>query len=382
MNLGFFTMPIHPVEKDWRLSLKEDREAFLLADELGLIEAFVGEHVTDQAENITSCVAFLAWIAAATKRIKLGTGTINMPNAHPASIAASIAMLDHMLDGRLIFGISPGGLLSDAELFGNLDADRNAMFLEAINQVLKIWDSEAPYNIEGKYWKISTEKTLMLDIGQGIIARPLQKPHPPIVVTAVAPFSKGVTEAAARGWDPISANFLMPAWVKSHWPRYVEGCERAGRAADPANWRVAKSVFVAKDAATAKAYATDPDGPYVYYYRSLFTKLKRNGRIELFKTYRDQPDDEVTLESICDRLIIWGTPESVADQILAFQAEVGDFGTLLYAGKDWKDRELGRQSMILMAEKVMPRVNAGNSYSSNAGNESSANLKKASRGSN
>ena len=127
----------------------------------------------------------------------------------------------------------------------------------------------------------------------------------------------------------------------------------------PRNWRVAKSVFVAKDAATAKAYATDPDGPYVYYYRSLFTKLKKNGRIELFKTRRDQPDDEVTLETICDKLIIYGTPDSVADQLLAFQDEVGQFGTLLYAGKDWKDRELGRQSMILMAEKVMPRVNAG-----------------------
>ena len=156
-------------------------------------------------------------------------------------------MLDHMLEGRLIFGISPGGFLSDAELFGNLDADRNAMFLEAINQVLKIWESEPPYNILGRYWNISTEKTLMKDIGQGIIARPLQRPHPPIVVTAVAPFSKGVTEAAARGWDPISANFLMPAWVKSHWPKYVEGCERAGRAADPASWRIAKSVFVAKE---------------------------------------------------------------------------------------------------------------------------------------
>ena len=162
-------------------------------------------------------------------------------------------------------------------------------------------------------------------------------------MTAVAPFSKGVTEAAARGWDPISANFLMPAWVKSHWPKYVEGCERGGRAADPANWRVAKSVFVAKDAATAKAYATDPNGPYVYYYHSLFTKLKKNGRIELFKTRRDQPDDEVTLEMICDKLIIHGTPESVADQLLAFQDEVGSFGTLLYAGKDWKDRELGRR---------------------------------------
>jgi len=240
------------------------------------------------------------------------------------------------------------------------------MFLESINQVLDIWASEPPYNIQGKYWNISTQKTLIADIGQGFIAKPLQRPHPPIVVTAVAPFSKGVTEAAARGWDPISANFLMPAWVKSHWPKYVEGCERGGRAADPANWRVAKSVFVAKDAATAKAYATDPDGPYVYYYRSLFTKLKKNGRIELFKTHRDQPDDEVTLEAICDRLIIHGTPESVADQVLAVEDEVGKFGTLLYAGKDWKDRELGRQSMILMAEKVMPRINAAGSRRSSA----------------
>jgi alkanesulfonate monooxygenase SsuD/methylene tetrahydromethanopterin reductase-like flavin-dependent oxidoreductase (luciferase family) len=178
------------------------------------------------------------------------------------------------------------------------------------------------------------------------------------VVTAVAPFSKGVTEAAARGWEPMSANFLMPAWVKSHWPKYVEGCGRVSRPADPANWRVAKSVFVAKDVATAKAYATDPNGPYVYYYRSLFTKLKRSGRIELFKTRRDQLDEEVTLQSICEKLIIYGTPESVADQLLAFQDEVGTFGTLLYAGKDWRDRELGRRSMILMAEQVMPRVNA------------------------
>jgi alkanesulfonate monooxygenase SsuD/methylene tetrahydromethanopterin reductase-like flavin-dependent oxidoreductase (luciferase family) len=359
-------MPMHPVDKDWRLSLKEDREAFLLADELGFTEGYVGEHTTDKAENITSCIAFMAWIAAATRQIKLGTGTINMPNTHPAALAASLAMLDHMLDGRLIFGISPGGLLSDAEAFGNLDANRNEMFLEAINQVLEIWAGDAPYNIKGKYWNISTERHLIPDIGQGYIARPLQRPHPPIVVTAVAPFSKGVTEAAARGWNPISANFLMPAWVKSHWPKYVEGCERGGRAADAGNWRVAKSVFVAKDAAKAKAYATDPDGPYVNYYRSLFIKLKKNGRIELFKTRRDQPDDEVTLEMICERLIIYGTPDSVADRLLAFQDEVGTFGTLLYAGKDWKDRELGRESMVLMAEKVMPQVNAASSKQRNA----------------
>ncbi len=358
MKLGFFTMPIHPLEKDWRQTLREDREAFILADELGFAEGFCGEHVTDKAENITSCITFLAWIASATKTMKLGTGTVNLPNTHPATVAAQVAMLDHMLDGRFLFGISPGGLLSDAELYGNLDANRNEMFLECINAVLAIWRGEPPYNIKGKHWTVSVERTMMPDIGQGYLPRPLQSPHPPIVVTAVAPFSQGVTEAAARGWEPISANFLMPQWVKSHWPKYVEGCTRASRPADPANWRVAKSVFVANDAATARAYATDPTGPYVSYYRSLFTKLKKNGRIDLFKTRRDQPDDEVTLDNVCEKLIIYGTPDKVTDEILAFRDQVGEFGTLLYAGKDWQDRELGRRSMILLAEKVLPSVNA------------------------
>ncbi len=358
MNLGFFTMPIHPLDKDWRQCLREDREAFILADELAFTEGYVGEHVTDKSENITSCAMFIATLVDVTKRIRLGTGTVNLPNAHPAQVAANLAMLDHLLDGRLIFGISPGGLLSDAEVFGNLDANRAEMFLEAINQVLAIWGGEAPYNLKGKYWTISTERTLIPDIGQGFIPRPLQRPHPPIVVTAVAPHSKGVTEAAARGWDPISANFLMPVWVKSHWPKYVEGCQKAGRVVNAANWRVAKSVFVADDDKTARDYATSALSPYRQYYASLATKLIKNGRAELFKTSRDMPDKDVTLDFICDNLIIWGSPKKVADEILAFRENVGDFGTLLYAGHDWRNRDLGRRSMVLMAEKVMPVVNA------------------------
>jgi alkanesulfonate monooxygenase SsuD/methylene tetrahydromethanopterin reductase-like flavin-dependent oxidoreductase (luciferase family) len=358
MQLGFFTMPIHPLDKDWRQSLREDREAFILADELGFAEGYVGEHATDRAENITSCAMFICTLIEATKRIRLGTGTINMPNSHPVTTASQIAMLDHLLDGRFIFGISPGGLLSDAEAFGNLDADRRAMFLEAIDQVLAIWQGEPPYNLAGKFWTISTARQFMPEIGQGHVAKPLQRPHPPIVVTAVAPFSAGVTEAAARGWDVISANFLLPQWVKSHWPKYVEGCTRAGRKPDPANWRVAKSIFVAADDKTARAYATDPGSPYRYYYTQLLTKLKRGGRAEVFKARRDQPDAELTVEGVCDSLVTFGSPNKVVDEILAFREQVGDFGTLLYAGKDWRDRELGRRSMILLAEKVLPAVNA------------------------
>ena len=363
MQLGFFTMPIHPLGRDWRETLREDQEAFLLADELGFSEAYVGEHVTDLAENITSCIVFLASLAGRIKQMRLGTGTVNLPNTHPAAIAAQISMLDHLLDGRLNFGISPGGLLSDAEVFGNLDADRNAMFLEGIEAVLKIWTTEAPYNIEGKYWKISTARTLLADIGQGIIGRPLQRPHPPVVITAVAPYSKGVAAAAARGWEPISANFLMPKWVATHKASYEEGCKQGGRAVDFANWRVAKSVFVAEDGKTARDYARGEGSPYVHYFRSLFTKLVKNGRSNLFKEDPDMPDAELTLEHVLDRLVICGTPDEVTDQLLAFREEVGPFGTLLYAGHDWRDPALAKRSMRLMAEKVMPAMNAAIGHS-------------------
>ena len=354
MKLGFFTMPMHPIGKDWQQSLREDREAFILADELGFTEGYVGEHATDPEENITSSALFLATLVDATKRMKLGTGTINMPNHHPAAVAGNIAMLDHLLGGRFILGISPGALPSDAEIFGNMDMARPAMFLEAINQLLQIWSSKPPYNIKGEFWSISTERTYLPETGMGTVPQPLQRPHPPIVVTAVAPFSQGITEAAARGWDPISANFLLPQWVKSHWGKYVEGCARANRVADPANWRVAKTVFVAVDDATAKAYATGTDGPYYYYYRSLFNKLKRRGALGVFKTDPKMPDDAVTLEQVIDKLVIHGSPAKVADGLHALKQETGEFGTLLYAGVDWTDRKLARNSMTLMAEKVLP----------------------------
>jgi alkanesulfonate monooxygenase SsuD/methylene tetrahydromethanopterin reductase-like flavin-dependent oxidoreductase (luciferase family) len=355
MELGFFTVPVHPLGKDWRQSLREDREALILADQLGFCEAYVGEHATDQAENITSCTLFLATLAETTERIRLGTGTINRPNNHPASVAAQIAMLDHLFDGRLIFGISPGGLPADAEMFSDFEAARGARFIEAIDQVLAIW--RGGVFCESEDGAVSALRALVPEIGRDILSRPWQHPHPPVVVTAATPFCRGVTEAASRGWDVISANFLMPASVATHWPDYVEGCRRADRPALPANWRIAKSVFVADDEATARAYTSAPDSPYRFYYRQLLARMTRAGRIDLLKTCINMADEAVTLDNICETLIFCGTAESVADQILAFREEVGAFGTLLYAGHDWADPILARRSMVLMAEKVLPAVN-------------------------
>jgi alkanesulfonate monooxygenase SsuD/methylene tetrahydromethanopterin reductase-like flavin-dependent oxidoreductase (luciferase family) len=359
MKLGTFMMPLHPPNRRPSETLPEDREAILLADKLGYSEALVGEHVTDLAENVTSCLMFLASLAHETKHIVLGSGTINMPNSHPAAIAAQVAMLDHMLRGRFIMGISPGGLMSDAEVFGNYKKDRNAIFLESINMVLDIWAKDAPYELKGNYFEVTTANTQIRDIGQGAIIKPYQEPHPPIVVTAVAPHSKGVTEAAKRGWTPVSANFLLPQWVASHWPRYQEGCLAVDKQPKPSDWRVAKSIFVSDSEKTAKEYGHGPQGPYHFYFKQLIRKLVGAGnRGNLFKLDQNEPDASITADAMTPKLVLAGTVNSVVEQILAFREKIGPFGTLYYPCHDWVDPKLAKRSMELMAEQVMPRVNA------------------------
>ncbi len=136
------------------------------------------------------------------KRMRLGTGTVNLPNAHPAS--GRRAGRDARPHARrpVQFRHQPGRPACRTPKCSETSTPTaTRCSVEAIDLVLRIWTGEPPYALEGKYWKISTARTMMADIGQGMIARPLQKPHPPIVVTAVSPHSQGVTEAAARGWD-------------------------------------------------------------------------------------------------------------------------------------------------------------------------------------
>ena len=357
MKLGFFTMPMHPPGRNYTQTLKEDREAILLADRLGFSEAFIGEHTTDVCETIPSCLSFIASVAHDARQIRLGSGTVNLPNSHPAQVAAHVAMIDHMLEGRFVFGIGPGGLRSDWEAFGNLDQDRNAMFVEAIDHILALWSGDAPYRLKGRFWDITTEKTIIAEAGQGVMLKPYQQPHPPIVVTVVVPHSKGLVAAAKRGWTPITANFLQPYWAATHWPMYEQGCALGGHEARRADWRIAKSIFVAEDDATAQRYAKDVRGAYGFYYWNLLTKRKGHGNVDIFKHDLGLPNGAVTVEYLLDRLVICGSVSSVVDQILAFREQVGNFGTLLYAGHDWADAGLARRSMELMAEKVMPAVN-------------------------
>jgi len=361
MRLGYFTMPMHPQGRDPTETLQEDRQSIILADKLGFHDAFVGEHLTENTENITNSMLFLATLISDTRNIKLATGTSNLSQWHPVMIASHAAMFDHLAKGRFVFGISAGALRCDAEALGTLNENRQKMFEDCIEVVLKLWEGSHPYNIDipGNRYKVTTATQSNLEIGRGFLYKPYQKPRPEIVGTVVAPFSKGVIAMGEKDFHPLSANFLLAKWLPSHWQNYCEGKRKAGQVADAADWRIARTIFVADDDKTARRYAIeDPRSPYRFYWKMMYTKMVLGGRQAVFKTHREQPDSELTEDYILDNLVIHGTVDKVVDEILELREEAGEFGELVYAGMDWVDPQLTRRSMELMANEVMPRVNA------------------------
>ena len=357
MNLGYFTQPFHPITKVLSQSLHEDHEAAVIADRNGYTEAIFGEHATDAYETITSSLTFISSLCFNTKNIKLGTGTINIPNTHPALVASTVSMLDHMLKGRLLLGVSMGALPTDWEIYGSLDLNKEAMFEEAMFQILELWKTKAPYNLKGSFWDISTEKTMNMELGLGNIMKPYQKPHPEILCTALSPNSIGLKKAGQKGWSPVSSNFIQPKHVSSHWFQYAEGSRIANIKADKEKWRVAKMIFVNEDHKKALEYGKGLDGPYAKCINQIIKKLKVANKISFLKENENQKDEEITLEYCIDKLVIAGDPASVKDQLYDFVNKTGEFGTLLYVGVDWLNRSLAKKSMELMANKVVNEMN-------------------------
>jgi alkanesulfonate monooxygenase SsuD/methylene tetrahydromethanopterin reductase-like flavin-dependent oxidoreductase (luciferase family) len=357
VKLGMFTMPFHHPDRDYGTILEEDQEAIVLADRLGFTEAFVGEHFTSWSERITSPLIFLATLVDRTRHIRFGTGVINLPQIHPATVAAHTAMFDHLCRGRFIMGIGPGGLVSDLELFEVGQAElRPQMVLESIDIILELWAQDPPYKIEGRFWKISLKDGIWPDFKVGYVPRPLQQPHPPIAISLITPNSSSAHTAGERGWIPVSGNFFHRRYLRGHWERYAEGCEQAGRRPDPDIWRVSRSVLVTETDAEAEEYLADPDSGLSFYYR-FFHHSFAHGRKALFmiKPDLDMPDEAVTVDAVKRGMIIAGGPRRVLDQLVALRDETGHFGTLLMAGHDWDQPKLWRRSMELLATDIMPR---------------------------
>jgi len=359
MELGMFMMPLHNPARNLTDVLSEDREAVLLADSLGMTEAWCGEHISSTAEPIASSLMFFASLIEQTKGINFASGVLNLPQQHPTQVAALVANFDHMSRGRYIMGIGPGGLISDFELLGLTDrVQRRDMMVESIEAVHKIWASGGPgYDIDGKYFPIKLKDAVLPELGIGQICQPYQRPFPTVCLSIVSPHSSSATLAAERGWEIVSANFIQSRYIQSHWQAYAKGCENVGRRPDPKIWRIARTILVTDDAQRAEDYIADPNGGLSFYFKYFVDQYRSRGILEMLKPDTSVADDDLKLDDVIRSMVTFGDVAGVLDQLVALCEQWGDFGKLLMVGHDWDDQAIWRRSMTLLAEQVMPRLN-------------------------
>jgi len=356
MRLGMFMQPVHDPSRDFSEVLEQDRQTIVLADRLGFEEVYVGEHVSATVEPITAPLVFMATLLEQTQRIKFGTGVFCLPQHHPASVAGQAALFDHLAKGRFVLGIGTGSLSSDVELFDiGGDTDRGAMVRESIDHIVAIWADEPPFNRKGQYWHIKLEDVSRSQFGVGQFIKPYQQPHPPIAISIMSPNSSSALMAGERGWIPISgASFLQPRYTGSHWEKYLEGAERAARHADPAIWRVSRSIVVAESDDAAREYILNPDGPIAFWYRYLLSSLSARGLVKFVAPDGHPKPDDVTWEEAALDMVTWGSVTTVTDKLVALRDKVGPFGVLTMLAHEWDDPVFCQHSMHLLANDVMP----------------------------
>jgi alkanesulfonate monooxygenase SsuD/methylene tetrahydromethanopterin reductase-like flavin-dependent oxidoreductase (luciferase family) len=358
MKLGLFGMPLHPAHRPRHETYEEVRQRIIFGDKLGFEEAFIGEHISCNTEPIASPLIFLASLIHETK-LRLGTGVVALPNHHPAIVAAEIAQFDNMSLGRLNFGVGPGGLASDMELFDVLDNElRGRKMYDALDVILDIWRSDPPYRYDTEFFNFGIEQTVIPEISVGSMLKPYQQPHPPIFSTAMSPYSSSIKIAVERGWAPMSANFCGEAVIASHWKKYVEGAETIGKEPTGDEWRVARNIVIRDTDAEAEESVLDPSGPNYFYIDYLWTVLKAANYTAVMKEDDGSPVESVKIDDLLKDIVIYGSPETVTAKLTAMR-EKYPFGHLLMTILDGEGKnEAGeRQSMERLVNEVLPYLN-------------------------
>jgi len=355
IHYGMFIMPYHPLSKPSAQCYDEDLELIVLAEELGYQEFWIGEHHTMRYENIVMPEIFIARALGETKTIRMGPAPVCLNQHHPAAVAGRLAFLDHLSKGRLNLCFGASSVTSDLELYGSEPKNSSAMVDESLDMILKLWASDPPYEIEGKFWKINLKKTVDTETGLGYIPKPFQRPHPPIAMPGMNMNSGTMKLAGARGYQPYGHCVVAGNVLANLWKTYSEAAHAAGREPNRGDFKVARAIFLADTTKEAVRLArTNSLGQNFEYLGRLFDKgLGRR----LYKRDQNMSDADCNLDYLMGEQIIAGDVDYVLQRLLGLMEETGRFGTLVQMSYDWDDKPSWRRNMELFARELMPRLN-------------------------
>ena len=336
-----------PWDGDAELRLfQEALDQVELADRLGIDYAWeVEHHFLEEYSHSPAPEVFLAACSQRTKRIRLGHGIVLMPPPynHPAKVAARIATLDLVSNGRVEFGTGESASRAELEGYGIDPAAKRAMWREATEQVANILAMDPYPGYQGKYFSMPC---------RNLVPKPVQRPHPPMWLACSN--RETIRVAATLGLGALTFAFVDPDearyWVHDYYETFERECTPIGWTVNP-NVAMVTGFSCHEDAEEARRRGLDGFRFFgfalAHYY--LFGQ-HRPGRTNVWQNFEAARELMPDMGAVAGGI---GTPDGLREHLRKFEATGVDQVIFIQQGGRNRHDHIC-ESLELFARRVMP----------------------------
>ena len=343
LRSGVFLAPYHPDDESPSLQIRRDLDLAEHLDRLGFDELWVGEHHSASFESIASPEIFIAAAAERTRRIRLGTGVVSLPYHHPMMVADRIAQLDHQTRGRVMFGVGPGQLPSDAHMLGIEVSEQRRRMNESLDVVIRLLRGEI-VTAKSDWFELRDARCQLASFSHPMVEMAVAAAVSPSGPRAAGKHGIGLLSMAAtsdQGFD------VLPA----HWAVCEDVAAEHGQTVDRRNWRLVVPMHLAETREQARA-------DMGYGLLKLVRYFEKLGGEDLAPIQTLDAAIEQWTErglTLLGRAII-GTPDDAIARIRALEEQSGGFGTILLLAHDCASPARTSESYDLFARYVLPAL--------------------------
>jgi luciferase family oxidoreductase group 1 len=338
MNFGTFLLMQSPSARSSEEIYARAVELAEAAEALGFHNVWLAEHHFSTYGYLSRPAQLATYIAARTTRLRVGTAVIVVPLHHPLVVAEEVATLDVLSGGRLDVGLGRGYQPYEFERFGlELESGR-ARWDESIDILMKALSGQ-PFTYDGKLFTIPETS---------VFPQPVQRPHPPIWITAQSPAS--LEAAVRRGFNVLTGGFGVPIERMAEFRRLFDRLVAEVTPTHPLEVGVQRAVYVADSQADARAAAEEAR----WNMRVTLSLRNRYERVEAGRAIPVPAPNEPDVDDLLDRFLVIGTPDTCIRQIRRIREAVGitQFNCSFWFGDLEQARVL--RSMERFAREVMP----------------------------
>jgi len=316
MRFGLFFAPFHSKNLNPTYAFERDLLLSEHLDRLGYEEIWYGEHHSGAMEMVAAPELMIAAAAQRTKYIRLGTGVKSLPYYNPFMLAEHMAQLDHMTRGRLIFGVGPGALPSDATMLAIPVGKIRHRMEESLDTIVALFKGETV-----------TRKTEWFELNKarlsvGCFTQPMTE----IAVTTIRS-PAGVVAAGRHGLGLLTLGPMSDAVLDHHnanWAIYEAEAHKHGHVPDRGKWRITLMMHIAETREKAYADASWGFPEYIEYTHDVVPAPP--------PIPRGQPN--AAQFAVENQIAIIGTPDDAIRGIERVRQKLGGFGAVLLFGND------------------------------------------------